>query len=229
MTHFLLIHGGAHGAWCWDRLAPFLRMSSDIDQVVAVDLTGHGARRDVKPLDEITLTDYVDDIVREIERRDLRNVMLVGHSLAGISMPLVASRIPDRIRRLVYLATSNPPVGQSCSDLMKHPLSPVSRGIDARQMFCSDLDEETAAWLLGKLGPEPAGPMHEVATIAGPPAGIASTYILLEKDQALPPDFQREQARNANADEIVPFEAGHSAFASRPKDLAQLLIELARA
>ncbi len=227
MTSFVLVHGGAHGAWCWDRVVPFLRASPLVDEVVAVDLTGHGSRRDVKPLEEIRLHDYVDDVVRELEERDLRDVILVGHSLAGVTLPHAARRTASRLRRLIYLSTSNPPVGRSLSDLMEHPSSPISRGVDFRAMFCNDLDEETAAWLLSRLVREPPGPMTEAVTVATPPPGVGSTYVLLERDEALPPAYQREQARNAGVDEVVPFAAGHSAFASRPRELAELLLRYA--
>ncbi len=46
MLSFVLVHGGAHGAWCWDRLVPHLKAHSEVGNVVAVDLAGHGARRD---------------------------------------------------------------------------------------------------------------------------------------------------------------------------------------
>ena len=227
MTNFLLVHGGAHGAWCWDRVVPFLRSGPRVANVVAVDLAGHGERRDVKPLESITVGDYVDDVVREIETRDLRDVVLVGHSLAGITLPGAAARVADRLRRVIFLSTVNPPVGQSVADPMKHPLSPLSRGVDFPTMFCNDLDEETAAWLLGQLGPEPPGPTAEPVTVARLPSRVPSTYILLERDEALPPELQREQARTASADELVSFDAGHSAFASRPRDLAELLLRYA--
>ena len=145
----------------------------------------------------------------------------------GITLPPVAQRTVSRLRRLVYLSTSNPPVGRSVRDLMKHPLSPISRGVDFRVMFCNDLDDETAAWLMSQLGPEPPGPMTEAVTVATSPPGVESTYVLLERDEALPPAYQREQARNAGVDEIVPFAAGHSAFASRPRELAELLLRYA--
>jgi len=227
MTSYVLVHGGAHGAWCWDRLVPFLRSDPRVDSVLAVDLAGHGERLAEKPQDEITRADYVDDVVREICARDLHDVVLVGHSMAGITLAEAAARVAPRLRRLVYVSTSNPPPGQSIADLMKHPLSPLSRGADFRVMFCNDLDDDTAAWLLSKLGPEPPGPFSEPVTVATAPPGVASTYVLLLRDEALPPAFQREQARNARADEIVPFDAGHSAFASRPRELADLLLRYA--
>lgn len=206
---------------------PHLRADARVESAVAVDLTGHGERRDVKPLEAITLADYVDDVVREIESRDLHDVVLVGHSLAGITIPRAAPRVADRIRRLVYLSTSNPPASQSIADLMKHPLSPVSRRLDFRRMFCNDMDDDAAKWLLSKLGPEPPGPMNEPLPAIAPVAGMKSTYILLERDEALPPAYQREQALNAGVDEVVTFDAGHNAFVSRPRELAELLLRYA--
>jgi Alpha/beta hydrolase family len=107
---------------------------------------------------------------------------------------------------------------------MQHPLSPVARGLDFHSMFCNDLDAATASWLHANLGPEPPGPMAEPVAIATAPDGVGSTYVLLQRDQALPPDYQREMARNARVDEVVGFDAGHSAFASRPAELAGLLL-----
>jgi pimeloyl-ACP methyl ester carboxylesterase len=227
VTNFVLVHGGSHGSWCWDRLVPHLRSDSRVESVLAIDLPGHGANRDGRPLEAITLADYVDDLVREIESRDLREIVLVGHSLAGITIPRAAARVPDRMQRLVYLSTSNPVAGQSIADLMAHPLSPLSRGVDFREMFCNDLDDETTAWLYAKLEPEPPGPISEPVPPVTLPHGLKSTYILLELDEALPPAFQREQAAHANVDEVVPFNAGHSAFLSRPRELAELLLRYA--
>jgi len=193
---------------------------------MAVDLCGHGSRLGALPQDEIAIKDYVDSVVGDIEEADLTDVVLVGHSLAGISLPHVAARSSKRIHRLVYLSTTNPSVGSCVNDSMAHPLSPISRGVDVTQAFCSDLDEETAGWLMGNLGPQPPGVLAEpVERVAGP-REIPSTYVLLEKDEVLPPDYQLEQAETIGVDEIIRFEAGHSAFASRPADLAGLLLTL---
>jgi pimeloyl-ACP methyl ester carboxylesterase len=227
MACFALVHGGAHGAWCWDRVVPFLRGDPRVEAVLAVDLRGHGTRLEAKPQDQIEIADYVDDVVADLEAADLRDVILVGHSMAGITIPRVAHRIPGRLRRLIYLATTNPAAGTSVDQSMQHPLSPISRGVDVTSAFCSDLDEQTAAWLIGQLGPEPPGPLVEpVDVVAGPPE-IPSTYILLERDAVLPPALQLEEAATAGVDEIVRFDAGHSAFASRPDALAELFLRYA--
>lgn len=224
---YVFVHGASHGAWCWERLLPFLEADPRVASVVAIDLTGHGTRRDAKPLEEIAIADYVDDIVHAIESRDLHDVVLVGHSLAGISIPHAAARLLPRIERLVYLATSNPPAGSSIMELMKHPLSPISRGIAADTMFCNDLDPETTAWLLERLGDEPPGPMNEPVAQAELPPDLPTTYILLERDETLPDALQLEQAKVAQVDEVIRFDSGHSAFAARPRELAELLLSWA--
>ncbi len=226
MANFVLVHGAVHGAWCWERVIPVLEASPGVEAVVAVDLVGHGARLGEKPLEDISIDDYVDNVVGEVEGRDLHDVVLVGHSLAGITITPAAHWLGSRLRRLVYLSTTNPAVGQSVEDRMNDPLSPLSRGVDFETMFCNDLDEETSTWLLSRLGPEPPGPMAEKVAVAAGPPDVASTYILFEKDEALPPAFQREQARTAQVDEIVTLDAGHSAFASRPEELAALLLQV---
>ncbi len=53
---------------------------------------------------------------------------------------------------------------------------------------------------------------------------MPSTYVLLLRDETLPPNLQREQAQVAAADEVVPFDTGHSAFAAKPRELAELLL-----
>jgi pimeloyl-ACP methyl ester carboxylesterase len=225
MASFVLVHGGAHGAWCWERLIPLLERDPRVSRALAVDLPGHGTRLASKPQDQIQVADYVDAVVSDIEGADLSDVVLVGHSLAGITIPHVAARLPQRMRRVVYLSTTNPALGRSIMDEMQtNPLSPISRGIDTTAAFCSDLDAATTDWLRGRLGPQPMGPMEAKMTrVAGPPE-IPSTYVLLEHDEVLPPAYQLEHARRIGVDEIVRMAAGHSAFASRPQELAELLL-----
>jgi len=224
VANVVLVHGGAHGAWCWDRLIPFLRADARVERVWATDLCGHGRRSDAKPLEQIGLRDYHESLLEDLERENLRDVVLVGHSLAGITIPAVACLAPDRIRRLIYLTTTNPRRGSSVGESMADPRSPVSRGIDVEEAFCSDLDEQTAAWLTNQLGPQPAGPMLEPIQVVSGPAGIPQTYIVCEEDQVLPVDYQLEQADTIGVDEVVRFASGHSAFASRPRALASLLL-----
>ena len=227
MTSYVLVHGASHGAWCWERVVPLLTADPRVSAVVAVDLPGHGANRDVKPIEEIGLDDYVDHVVDVITSSALRDVVLVGHSLAGLTLPVVGHRLPERLRRVVYVASSNPAQGRTVNDLMAHPLSPVSRGVEMETMFCNDLDEDTTFWLMSRLCDEPPALFSTPVATTRLPDGMPSTYVLLERDETLPPEYQREQAETAGVDEVVPFDTGHSAFAAKPEAFAELLLRYA--
>ncbi|WP_206307092.1 alpha/beta fold hydrolase [Streptomyces sp. F001] len=73
---YVLIHGAGAGADCWDELIPHLRA-----QALAVDLPGRGTRAEVD-LSTVTLADCADAVREDIEAKDLRDVVLVGHSFA---------------------------------------------------------------------------------------------------------------------------------------------------
>jgi len=71
---FVLIHGAGFGADCWDELLPWLGA-----EALAVDLPGRGTRAAVG-LDTVTLADCARAVRDDIEAKDLRDVVLVGHS-----------------------------------------------------------------------------------------------------------------------------------------------------
>lgn len=98
MTTFVLAHGAWHGGWCWERVVQRLQGH----RVFTPSFTGM-AERAHQLSAAITMATWVDDLVALIEREDLADVILVGHSLGGVPITGVADRIPGRIRRLVYL------------------------------------------------------------------------------------------------------------------------------
>src|SRR3954454_25062964 len=98
MTTFWLVHGAWHGGWCWERLAPELEARGA--QVVAPDL----------PCEDVDagVSVYADVVDKALGEAD--DVVLVGHSLGGLTIPLVAARRP--VRRLVYLCAFVPTPGE---------------------------------------------------------------------------------------------------------------------
>lgn len=225
MVDFLLIHGGSHGSWCWEKVVPYLSASTEVDKVVAVDLLADAQTVTGKVKQEITNADYVAGVVDTIERLNMRNIIIVGHSFAGITIPAVVHRVPDRIHHVSYLTTSHPSVGQSMVELMQHPLSPISRGVSRDDMFCSGLDDETANWLKSNLQEDPPLPYVEKVDFCILPDGVSATYIVCLQDMALPVCYQMEQAKKAGVSKIVELNTGHSAFASMPEELSMLLLE----
>jgi pimeloyl-ACP methyl ester carboxylesterase len=77
---FVLIHGSNHSSRCWEPIIDLLDAPAR-----AIDLPGRG--RHPAPLDKVRLTDFIQSAVEDIEGADVRDAVLVGHSMAGLSVP----------------------------------------------------------------------------------------------------------------------------------------------
>ncbi len=114
MATYVLVHGGGHGGWCYQRVARILRASGH--EVYAPTLTGLGERSHLLNSD-VDLHRHIEDVVAVLHYEDLRDVILVGHSYGGMVITGVADRASDRIGRLVYLDAATPRNGQSLVDV----------------------------------------------------------------------------------------------------------------
>lgn len=104
----VLVHGGWHGGWVWARLTPILSAAGH--RVHAPTLTGLGDRADEFSA-EVGLQTHVNDIVQCVLGKDLRAVVLLGHSYGGSIITAVADAVPERIDTLVYLDAIMPTDG----------------------------------------------------------------------------------------------------------------------
>ena len=144
MPTFVLIHGGAHGAWCWARLFPHLEAPA-----LALDLPGRGARP--ADLDAVTCDSFADSAAADIERAGLSDAILVGHSMAGLTLPRVAARIPQRLAQLVFVSCVVPPHGKAVLDVLAGTAKELT---DARvgQPTAAGLPEAVAVHVLDGVG-----------------------------------------------------------------------------
>jgi pimeloyl-ACP methyl ester carboxylesterase len=114
MATYVLVHGGAHGGWCYRYVATILRSAGH--DVHTPTLTGLGERAHL--LDPgIDLDTHITDVVAVLHYEDLRDVILVGHSYGGMVITGVADRALDRISHLVYLDAATPVNGESLAEL----------------------------------------------------------------------------------------------------------------
>src|ERR1700758_2577633 len=126
---FVLIHGGFHGAWCWERTIPELARLGHA--AIAIDLPGHGARRDERS----TLADRRDAILEVLAPGDV----LVGHSGGGYDISLAAAAAPERAAHLVYLAAGLPLEGRPVLAATGGAAKPEAAGGQVTQL----MDDET--------------------------------------------------------------------------------------
>ena len=227
----VLVHGAFHGAWCWDLLAPELERLGH--RIVTVDL----------PIWDPALgtSDYADVVVKASASAGLDKPVVVGHSMGGLVIPLVAARRP--VRRLVFLAGLLPDPGRSLAE--QRAVEPIDGQVPigasewtdlgddvwmigpktATELFFHDAPPRTAAWAVDRLRPQAYRYMHEPTPLAKWPKTPRS-YIVCRADRAVNPVWARVAARERLGVEPLEIDGSHSPFLSRPAELAKLLAGL---
>jgi alpha-beta hydrolase superfamily lysophospholipase len=108
--HFILLHGLAHGAWCWYKVVAQLRAAGH--RATALDMAASG----VHParLHEVaSFEDYSRPLLDAVAASpDSDRLVLVGHSLGGLSVALAMEWFPGKVAAAVFLAASMPRVGR---------------------------------------------------------------------------------------------------------------------
>ena len=115
MSTFVLVHGAWHGGWCYKRVSERLRAEGHL--VFTPTNTGLGERSHLYHR-EIDLEVHITDILNVIKWEEIDDFVLVGHSYGGMIITGVADRVPEKVRRLVYLDAFVPQDGQSIFDLL---------------------------------------------------------------------------------------------------------------
>jgi pimeloyl-ACP methyl ester carboxylesterase len=118
MTTYVLVAGAWLGSWCWRPVADRLRAHGHA--VYPVTFTGLGERSHLAT-PEVDLDTYLADVVNLLQFEDLHDVVLVGHSYAGLVVTGVADRVPERISLLCYLDTGPVPDGAAFLDIQLPP------------------------------------------------------------------------------------------------------------
>jgi pimeloyl-ACP methyl ester carboxylesterase len=114
MATYVLVHGGAHGGWCYRYVAAILRDAGH--EVYTPTLTGLGERAHLLG-PGIDLDTHITDVVAVLHYEDLHDVILVGHSYGGMVITGVADRAPRPVGHLVFLDAATPVNGESLAEL----------------------------------------------------------------------------------------------------------------
>jgi pimeloyl-ACP methyl ester carboxylesterase len=228
MTTFALIHGSWHGAWCWTAVIDELRAAGH--DAVAVDL----------PCDDVAATfeDYASVVVDSL--RDAGDdVVVVGHSLGGLTAPLVAARRP--VRRVDILCGLIPEPGLSLVEqLAREPemLVPGYRqeqdlDVQGRSFFPEqdvaiarlypDCEPATARAAYARLRPQARTPQKVPCRLDALP-DVAWRSIVGAEDRVVAPGWSRRAARARLGVEAVELPGGHSPMLARPAALAAALL-----
>jgi pimeloyl-ACP methyl ester carboxylesterase len=231
MTTFALVHGAWHRASCWDPTAQMLRAAGH--EVVAVDLPCENP--------EAGLVDGAAVIVDALSERPGEDVVLVGHSLGGITIPLVAAARP--VRELVFLCAFVPQPGVALSDDLSGgaPWFPAGwPSLAARQVghddgssswpadaaidaFYHDCPPDLAAWAASQLRRQQWTVANEVCPLAAWPE-VPARAIVCRDDRVLDAEVCAQVAAERAGASVVRLGGGHSPMLAQPDALVDALL-----
>jgi pimeloyl-ACP methyl ester carboxylesterase len=240
LPDLVLVHGGAHAADCWDLTIAELACQEPKLRVLAVDLPGRG--RNPADLTKVTLAGWADSVVADVDEAGFQDVVVVGHSLGGLTVPGVVARLgPSRVRELILAAAFIPPQGRSVVDALRGPLAPLARlgprinksfampTAAARFAFCNGMSREQRAFVSARIYGESTRVIVEAVDRRDLPDEVPRTWIMTLRDRALSSRQQRVCiAALGGVDTLIYVDTCHDLMYSEPGRLAEILIERCR-
>jgi pimeloyl-ACP methyl ester carboxylesterase len=230
---FVLVHGAWHGGWSWRLVAD--RLAAAGHRVLTPTLTGLGERSHLLSR-QVSLATHVADVSAVLRFEDLHDVILVGHSYAGMVITGVAARDPGRIARLVYYDAFLPDPGQCALDLLpshigQHFTALAERDgegwlIPQRPLAALGVsDANASAWLAPRLVPQPLATYTEPLQAAPPAGELPGSFIVCTGWAAVfTPCAEKARALGWP---IHAIDADHEALATAPDLLAGALLKTA--
>jgi pimeloyl-ACP methyl ester carboxylesterase len=244
---FVLVPGAWLGGWVWEPTARRLRRHGH--DVHPVTLTGLGERAG-QGGPGVDLDTHIGDVVELIRDRDLRDVVLLGHSYAGIVVTGVADRAPERLAKVVYLESGPVPDGVAFIDMA----TPEARERDQRQVAetgdgwrlvmpsweeleqgngasLEGLGDAERAWLREHATDHPFGTYTQPLRLRGaaaqplPKVLVSSSFPLRQVRELIAGGHPWFAVMAGPEWELLELPTGHWPMASRPDDLADLLHE----
>lgn len=233
MATFLLLHGAWHGGWCWTRVSTRLRVAGHV--VFSPTFTGVSDRAHLlSPL--VNLTTHIDDVVRLIDAENLQDVVLVGHSYAGMVVAGVVAQRPGSIRTRVHLDAFVPRSGEAAIDLLPdtvaHHYREAVNGpglgwlIPPRSLEVLGVTAaEDLNWLTPRLTPQPWATYAEPVKLGTREQEVPGVFIECTSwMRVFTPQADRARSLGWSLREL---ETGHEAMVTAPEQLAQMLDTLA--
>ena len=216
----VLVHGAFHGPWVWDRVAALLTADGWKVQAPALPSV-------VEPTSAPRGMHADADAIRKALHAIPGPVVAVAHSYGGIPVTEAANGAAN-VSHVVYLAAFHVEVGESLTSAVGIPDWWIRDGETVRprnpvDVFYADVDPDVAASAAAKIQASSFLAFSERRTVAAC-RHIPSTYVICERDRALPPAAQRDMAQRSDDSCILP--TGHSPMSSTPRTVAALIAEV---
>ena len=237
LATFVLVHGGGHGGWCYQKVARRLQAMGHV--VHAPSLPGMGEHRhQLHP--GIDLDAHITDVAALLDAEDLTGAILVGHSYGGMVITGTADRAPVRTGHRVYLDAAYPQDGESLHEHAFAMIDPTRHGMyvengvelvmkpdPSHPGFFGIHDPALAQWTYERLSPQPWACFaqkltlrNEAAMRAIPESHLICTSTIPGRDMAL----LRERAQGR----VWDIDTGHDLMLTEPEWVTEKLDLIAR-
>ncbi|XP_017984855.1 PREDICTED: methylesterase 10 [Theobroma cacao] len=251
-SHFVLVHGACHGAWCWYKVVTLLKSAGH--QVTALDLAAFGVHP--KQVHELhSMSDYSEPLMEFMESLPPKErVILVGHSMGGVTISIAMERFPEKVSVAVFAPASMPGPELSYISLRQAFHKRLGSFMDTQFTFDDGPDKPPTSLLFGpsfmstKLYQLSLPEDLTLATMLARPFGINDdaasveeteltrekygcvrrVFIVCDKDKVTDEDFQRWMIENNPPEEVkLISESDHMVMFSKPQELCSCLEEIA--
>ncbi|KAI3953713.1 hypothetical protein MKW98_017537 [Papaver atlanticum] len=247
--HFVLVHGGGFGAWCWYKTMTLLTEAGF--KVDAIDLTGAGVNSFVT--DNVTsLSQYVNPLTNFIEKLDDKEkVILVAHDFGGACISYVMELFPLKVAKAIFIAAAMLTSGQSTLDMFTQQADPdglmpqaqifiyangndhAPTAIELNKSLLKDLlfnqsPTKDVALASVSMRPIPFAPVLEKLSLTDKNHGsVRKFYIETTEDNAIQLSLQQSMITANPPEQVYRLKgADHSPFFSKPQALHKLLVEI---
>ena len=233
----VLLHGFNHDHRCWKYVIDELHAMAPEVPVYAVDLPGRG---DKKWKTVWTPKQSAKAMMKDIDKLELDRVFLVGHSLAGHTLPLVSGKLGDeRLLGQMYIAATCPPEGKSFFTTII-PFRPLSLFIQLGGLTNIPLKMPKPAreylWCCKSTPKEKRDIMHSVVVwervslFAYPVTREGMLHknvfwVRTLQDRSCPQRLQSFYRDNLGVDEELYIDAPHDCMITHPHELAELILQ----
>ncbi|XP_027347299.1 salicylic acid-binding protein 2-like isoform X2 [Abrus precatorius] len=244
--HYVLVHGACHGAWCWYKLKPLLESAGH--KVTDLDLAASGIN--MKKIEDVdTLSQYSEPLLQLLETiPQNEKVILVGHSLGGLSIALAMDIFPEKVAVGVFLSAFVPDTEHKPSYVLEKR-TPSAEWLDTQfspsgnktSMFfgpdflskklyqVSSVEDLGLAKTLVRPGSLFMEDLAQQKNFSKDGYGsVPLAFIVCNGDLAIPLNYQLWMIQNAGINDVLEIkDADHMAMLCKPQELCDSLLQIA--
>jgi pimeloyl-ACP methyl ester carboxylesterase len=229
----VLLHGSAHTSQVWGAVRQHLAVSS-----IAVDLPGRRDRPGV--LATVTIADSVASVLADLDGLEAQELILVGHSAAGVVMPALAAALGSRVAQLIFVAGVTAPEGRCAVETTsagrsegmqarleelrrrypRHMLGADMEGLDVPAGYALIPDQREA------LSVEALNRLFQPMSWDGVGDEVRRVFVRCLADPIQSRAVQSRLIEACGAELVVDIDSGHNPALEAPSRLAEILDSL---